>query len=94
MYDLMANTSGFGGEDFEALRIDLPKIRPATTKTSLPKKYVVVSNSAEWLPLQSALWTKSLPHARMKDILGELKASAIPTVLLGTTNDPGITRRP
>jgi len=89
MYDLMANTSGFGGEDFETPRIDLPPNRPTSSKISLPKKYIVVSNSAEWLPLQSTLWTKSLPHTKMRDILRELKASAIPTVLLGTTNDPG-----
>ncbi len=89
MYDLMANTSGFGGEDFEGLHIALPRNKPTSTKTLLPKKYIVVSNSAEWLPLQSTLWTKSLPHAKMRDILGELKAAAVPTVLLGTTNDPG-----
>jgi ADP-heptose:LPS heptosyltransferase len=89
MYDLMANTAGFGGEDFEELRIELPQNKPASPKTPLPKKYIVVSNSAEWLPLQSTLWTKSLPHAKMRDVLRELKAAAIPTVLLGTTNDPG-----
>jgi ADP-heptose:LPS heptosyltransferase len=89
MYDLMAHTSGFADENFEALSIDLPKNRPQTTKFALPSKYVVVSNSAEWLILQSALWTKSLPHPRMRGIIRELKAGGIPTVLLGTTNDPG-----
>jgi ADP-heptose:LPS heptosyltransferase len=89
MYDLMAQTSGFGDEDFETLRIDLPKDRPGIAKFFLPPKYIVVSNSAEWLPLQSSLWTKSMPHAKMRDILRELKKGGIPTVLLGTTNDPG-----
>lgn len=88
MYDLMAHTAGFGDSDFEQLRIDLPKERPSP-KIPLPDKYIVVSNSAEWLPLQSTLWTKSLPHARMKEVLTGLKSSSIPTVLLGTTNDPG-----
>jgi ADP-heptose:LPS heptosyltransferase len=89
MYDLMAYTSGFCTEDFEALRIHLPKNNPAIKKNSLPSQYIVVSNSAEWLSLQSSLWTKSLPHARMREVLRELKKSAIPTVLMGTPNDPG-----
>jgi ADP-heptose:LPS heptosyltransferase len=89
MYDLMAHTSGFGGEDFEALRIHLPGNKPAIKNFSLPPQYIVVSNSAEWLTLQSSLWTKSLPHAKMREILGELKKNGIPTVLMGTTNDPG-----
>lgn len=86
MYDLMAHTSGFAGEDFEQLRIDLPKDHPAPEVT-LPAKYVVVSNSAEWLPLQSTVWTKSLPHQKMREALQGL--GNIPTVLLGTANDPG-----
>ena len=49
----------------------------------------VVSNAAEWLTLQSSLWTKCLPHARMREVLVELKKWKVPTVLLGTTNDPG-----
>ncbi len=89
MYDLMACTSGFCGEDFEALRIHLPKNRQPSTKFSFPPRYIVVSNSAEWLSLQSSLWTKSLPHARMREVLVELKKSSIPTVMMGTTNDPG-----
>lgn len=89
MYDLMAHTSGFGGEDFEALRINLPENKPAIKKFSFPPQYIVVSNSAESLSLQSSLWTKSLPHVKMRDILSDLKKSAIPTVLMGTTNDPG-----
>ena len=87
MYDLMAHTAGFDEEDFESLHIDPPQA--PTGKFSLPSQYIVVSNSAEWLPLQSSLWTKSLPHAKMKTILHELKKGDIPTVLLGTTNDPG-----
>ena len=89
MYDLMAHTAGFAGEDFEALRIDLPAEKPAAKKFSFPVRYIVVSNSAEWLSLQGSLWTKSMPHARMKEILLDLKKQGIPTVLLGTTNDPG-----
>jgi ADP-heptose:LPS heptosyltransferase len=89
MYDLMAYTSGFCTEDFEALRIHLPKNNPPIKKNSLPSQYIVVSNSAEWLSLQSSLWTKSLPHTRMREVLHELKKSAIPTVLMGTPNDPG-----
>jgi len=89
MYDLMANTSGFAGEDFETLQIGLPPSGVSSGKRRFPNKYIVVSNSAEWLPLQSTLWTKSLPHARMREVLRGLKASGIPTVLLGTTNDPG-----
>jgi ADP-heptose:LPS heptosyltransferase len=89
MYDLMAHTAGFGDEDFEALRVDLPAEPSANPSPTLPPRYVVVSNSAEWLSLQSALWTKSLPHDRMKQVLRELKNKGIPTVLLGTTNDPG-----
>lgn len=89
MYDLMAHTAGFSAEDFEVLHVELPKEKAAMEKHVLPPKYIVVSNSAEWLPLQSSLWTKSLPHAKMKEILRTLKNRGIPTVLLGTTNDPG-----
>jgi ADP-heptose:LPS heptosyltransferase len=89
MYDLMAHTSGFHEEDFEALCIYLPKDKPSINKFSFPPQYIVVSNSAEWLTLQSSLWTKSLPHAKMRDVLGGLKKNAIPTVLMGTMNDPG-----
>ena len=88
MYDLMAHTAGFAGQAFENLRIDLPADHPAP-KVSLPAKYIVVSNSAEWLPLQSTVWTKCLPHEKMREVLGDLKTSRIPTVLLGTSNDPG-----
>jgi ADP-heptose:LPS heptosyltransferase len=90
MYDLMAHTAGFPDEDFECLRVHLPPGRSGLADLSLPPRYVVVSNSAEWLSLQSSLWTKSLPHARMKEVLRELQARAIPTVLLGTANDPGL----
>ncbi len=89
MYELMAHTSGFPDEDFEALQIDLPDQETALARFSLPSDYIVVSNAAEWLPLQGSLWTKSLPHARMREILSQLKTLAIPTLLLGTTNDPG-----
>src|ERR1700683_4935445 len=47
MYDLMAQTSGFAGEDFEAFHIHLPEAKPAPQRYSLPARYVVVSNSAE-----------------------------------------------
>lgn len=89
IYDLMARTGGFGEEDFEGVRVDLPADTPHTSRAELPPRYVAVSNSAEWLPLQSSLWTKSLPHLKMKEVLGGLKSRGIPTVLLGTTNDPG-----
>jgi len=89
MYDLMAHTAGFPGEDFERLRVDLPADRTGLAAFSLPPRYAVVGNSAEWLTLQSSLWTKSLPHAGMKEVLRELRDKGIPTVLLGTANDPG-----
>ena len=89
MYDLMAHTSGFAGEDFEAFQLHLPQNKPATQKFALPPAYAVVSNSAEWLTLQSSLWTKSLPHAKMRDVLAGLKSYGIPTVIMGTANDPG-----
>ena len=89
MYDLMAHTSGFPGEDFETLHLDPPRNKPSTAKFSFPASYIVVSNSAEWLPLQSHLWTKSLPHTKMREVLRELKTKGVPTVLLGTSNDPG-----
>jgi ADP-heptose:LPS heptosyltransferase len=88
MYDLMAQTAGFADQTFENLRLDLPADHPAP-KVALPAKYVVVSNSAEWLPLQSTVWTKCLPHKKMRQVLTDLKTSRIPTVLLGTSNDPG-----
>jgi ADP-heptose:LPS heptosyltransferase len=89
MYDLMAHTSGFAGEDFESFHIHLSQDQPAMKKFTLPPRYVVVSNSAEWLLLQSSLWTKSMPHAKMREVLAELKKGGIPTVLMGTSNDPG-----
>jgi ADP-heptose:LPS heptosyltransferase len=89
MYALMAHTAGFGEDDFETLQIDPPREKPALKKFAFPPRYVVVSNSAEWLTMQSSLWTKSLPHAKMREVLQELKKKGIPTVLMGTTNDPG-----
>jgi ADP-heptose:LPS heptosyltransferase len=89
MYGLMAHTAGFPDADFEQLQIDPPRERPSLTEFKLPPAYAVVSNSAEWLALQSSLWTKCLPHARMREVLQELSRRKIPTVLLGTGNDPG-----
>jgi len=89
MYDLMANTAGLPQENLEALQIDPPAEKPLLDAFGLPENYVVVSNSAEWLTLQSSLWTKCLPHPRMREVLLELKKRKVPTVLLGTTNDPG-----
>ena len=88
MYELMAQTAGFAGENFEQMAIDLPTDNVAT-KFGLPPRFLVVSNAAEWLSVQSALWTKCLPHEKMTAVLGELKKGGIPTVLLGTANDPG-----
>jgi ADP-heptose:LPS heptosyltransferase len=89
MYDLMAHTAGLPQEDFEALQIDPPTEKPSLDAFGLPDRYAVVSNSAEWLSLQSSLWTKCLPHARIREVLLELKKRKVPTVLMGTTNDPG-----
>ena len=89
MYDLMAHTAGFASEDFENLHIELPAPAPGLEKFLLPADYIVVSNSAEWLTLQSALWTKSLPHRKMREVLAQLKEREIATVILGTKNDPG-----
>ena len=89
MYDLMAHTSGFPGEDFEDIHLGLATDQSVAEEFSLPSRYAVVSNSAEWLPLQASLWTKCLPHAGMKEALHRLSKKGIPTVLLGTKNDPG-----
>ena len=88
MYELMAQTSGFAGQDFEAMAIQ-PQGVDVAAKFNLPARYLVISNAAEFLSVQSAMWTKCLPHEKMAAIVREFRKGGIPTVLLGTSNDPG-----
>jgi ADP-heptose:LPS heptosyltransferase len=90
VYALMAETSGFSGEDFENLQVVLES-EDFNKRMELPDKYVVICNTAEELTLTRDKWTKTMPNSKMARILEGIKCFGIPSVLLGaSTNDAPI----
>jgi ADP-heptose:LPS heptosyltransferase len=89
MSGLMAFTAGFEQYDFENLCLPVTPPPLEEIPATLPASYLVASNSAGWLSIQSSLWTKCLAHEKMNAILDRIRMSGIPTVLIGTSNDPG-----
>jgi len=89
MYSLMAATGGFAGSDFENLSTALVAEDYALHR-ELPEKYFVVCNSAEALTIGRTVWTKALPAAKMSRIVAKLKRFQVPSVLLGSKDDPMI----
>jgi len=86
---LMAHTSGFPDEDFEAYRLALAD-EDFAARRDLPRRYLTVCNSAEKLAITQGPWTKVLPREKMTRIVEGLKAFSLPIVLLGARDDARI----
>ncbi len=86
MARLMAHTSGFPHDDFEAYCLALAD-EDFAVRRKLPPRYLAVCNSAETLAITQGPWTKVLPHDKMTRLVEGLKAFALPVVLLGAKDD-------
>ncbi len=86
MHRLMAQTSGFPDDDFEAYHLTLVD-EDFEVRRQLPQRYLALCNSAETLAITQGTWTKVLPRDKIARIVHGLKALGLPVVLLGATND-------